>query len=114
MKKEFSDLEAISDEDELPFEKRDLWQKKWYMDITRLSKRGDIQLKLFMPPWDVDQVQNGYVQQFEFTLTAQNLQRMRKLTHKEEIVVSTDGAAIGNPGPSGSAAAFFARRKPEF
>lgn len=42
MKKEFSDLEAISDEDELPFEKRDLWQKKWYMDITRLSKRGDI------------------------------------------------------------------------
>ena len=48
---------------------------------------------------------------YEFTIKAGDLKRMRELCHKEKVVCFIDGACIGNPGPAGCSAIFFAERK---
>ena len=66
-------------ESELPFKIKNFYRsKKWYMDIKK--KTENVRMQLFVPPYDDDQVRQGYTQMLDFTFGKADIERMRQLT----------------------------------
>ena len=95
--------EAIEQEDlhesDLPFEKKRFEDKKWYLKVTRESNAGDLSIRIFVPPFDVQQIQQGVENQYTINITAKDRARITKLLKESpETITFVDGACTGNPG----------------
>ena len=63
-----------------------------------------------MPPYNVQNVQQGLDEVYTFSINSKTRAEMTRLLQQSpEVITYIDGACVGNPGPSGCGVAFFAR-----
>ena len=86
---------------------------KDYMQIIE-NPNGDLTVKLFVPPYELDKLKAGYKKMLTIVLDKGTREQLREIfdSHKD-IVAYTDGASIGNPGESGAGVVFFAKNEDE-
>ena len=90
-----------------------LGDPKNYMDMDE-SPNGDLTVKLYLPPYELDKLKAGYKKMVTIRLDRATRDQLREIfdSHKD-IVAYTDGASIGNPGESGAGVVFFAKQQDE-
>ena len=80
------------------------------MDVKRESQAGALRIKLFVPPYSIEDIQSGMLQQYTIYISASDRARINKLLYEShEVITYVDGACVGNPGQGGASAAFFSR-----
>ena len=113
---EFSDDELMIGIDQIKKGGKDsrapaktLGDPKNYMDMIE-SPNGDLTVKLYLPPYELDKLKAGYKKMVTIRLDKDTRDQLREIfdSHKD-IVAFTDGASIGNPGESGAGVVFYAK-----
>lgn len=88
---------------------RDMAEEKPYLQMDK-SETGDLRLSLYIPPYNLDDLKDGYKEKLTMFFSKRKLDQMeKKFGDHNLIVVYIDGACISNPGPASGAACFFGR-----
>jgi hypothetical protein len=62
-----------------------------------------------VPPYNVGEIQEGYDKLYQIHIPGKDRAKIKKLmSQHDKIVTFIDGSCLGNPGPAGASAAFFA------
>lgn len=79
--------------------------------MIRESRMGSQTVKVFLPPFDLDQLKGGMTRQYSLPITANEKSSMKRLmtAGNPDIVAYIDGCCSMNPGPAGSAVVFYKR-----
>jgi hypothetical protein len=60
---------------------------------------GKVKISLFLPPYSVDDIAQGFVTQFTLQISGKERARMQKLVDSfDQVICFTDGASLNNPG----------------
>lgn len=74
---------------------------------------GKTVIKLFMPPFEIEDIQKQMLQQFTIPISAKERALMQKLVDEYDYIIAfTDGASVENPGKAGAGASFYGVTKP--
>ena len=86
-----------------------LGDPKDYMEMIE-HPNGDLTVKLFLPPYELEKLKAGYRKQLTIVLDRGTREQLREIfDSNKDIVAYTDGASIGNPGESGAGVVFYAK-----
>jgi len=74
---------------------------------------GKTVIKLYMPPFEIENIQKQMLQQFTIPISAKERALMQQLVDQyDHIIAFTDGASVENPGKAGAGASFYGVAKP--
>ena len=106
--KSSNDLITLEEDARLPTMKS-IYDEKRYLEIDSDSSNGELKIKLFLPPYDVSDVQQGINREYQLNISKRDQVKMRKLlTENQRVITYIDGACTSNPGKAGAGVAFFA------